>query len=124
MFPVEPEALVHRIGGATLDRLRPNAIDRLAIPPGISVLLYEPAEEASQRMKLEYGDSKKWKKLAGIVATSTAARIAATGFSVIEAPTHTFPNHGRIIHPEGIAAFTGDNLERLSEAFATAEEFQ
>ena len=72
-------------------------------------------------MRREFGDSKKWKRKGRIVATASAAGISATGFAVIEFPTHTLPNHGRIIHTDGIDGFTDENLQRLSEIFTTTE---
>jgi hypothetical protein len=59
-------------------------------------------------MRREFGDSKKWKRRGRIVATATAADISAAGFAVIEFPTHTLPNHGRIIHADGIEGFTDE----------------
>ena len=121
IIPVSPDSLVHRIGGGRVEDLIPNALDRAAVPPGLSVLLYEGAEDASRRMLREFGESKKWKRKGRIVATTTAAGITAAGFTVIEFPTHTLPNHGRIIHSDGIEGFTEENLRRLSEAFITRE---
>jgi hypothetical protein len=75
-------------------------------------------------MRGEFKGSRKWKRLGGIVATSTAGKVAEAGFVVFEVPTHTLPNHGRIIHPDGIEGFTEDNLARLCEAFTKTEEFE
>jgi hypothetical protein len=52
------------------------------------------------------------------VGQSTSDRIRAAGFDVIPNPTNKFPNHGRIIHPDGAAGFGDSNLCRLSEAFS------
>jgi len=33
-------------------------------------------------------------------------------------PTATFPNHFRLIHPNGVAGFSDANLQELSKYFA------
>ena len=48
---------------------------------------------------------------------TTEDAIRGAGFDVMPDPTRRFPNHHRIIHPEGAAGFTDENLARLSEAF-------
>jgi hypothetical protein len=52
-----------------------------------------------------------------VVGTTTAGRIREAGFDVIMDPTTRFPQHARLIHPDGEDGFTQDNLERLSQAF-------
>lgn len=123
IIDVSPNTLVHRIGGAHIENLRLSELDLKASPPGISVLLFESAEDASERMKLAFKFSKKWKRTASRVSTAVAADIAAAGFQVIDCPTHALPNHGRIIHTEGISGFTDENLARLIAAFAPMEEY-
>lgn len=54
---------------------------------------------------------------AGTSGTTTVGKIREAGFDVMPDPTKKFPNHGRIVHPEGVAGFTDDNLEALSKVF-------
>ncbi len=121
IIAVPPDSLVHRIGGASVKALTLSARDCSADPPGLSVLLYESALDASRRMLREFGELKKWRRFGRIVCTTTAAEIYASGYGVIEFPTHSLPNHGRIIHGDGIAGFTEENLRRLSALFTTTE---
>jgi hypothetical protein len=51
------------------------------------------------------------------VGTATAAAIRAAGFEVLPDPTARLPNHGRLVHPGGLAGFTDENLARLAQAF-------
>jgi len=43
--------------------------------------------------------------------------IQAAGFDVIPAPSADFPNHFRLIHPNGAAGFSDANLQELSKFF-------
>ena len=52
-----------------------------------------------------------------VVGTTTARQIRAAGFDVIMDPTPRFPQHARLIHPQGVAGFTAQNLQRLSQCF-------
>ncbi len=51
------------------------------------------------------------------VGSTTEDAIRDAGFDVMPDPTRTFPNHHRIIHPEGVVGFVDENLTRLSQAF-------
>jgi hypothetical protein len=53
------------------------------------------------------------------VASGTADAIRKAGFDVIEDPTNKFPNHARIIHPDGVDGFSDENLKGLSGALGT-----
>jgi len=56
------------------------------------------------------------KRAAGTVALGTAESIRVAGFDVISDPTNKFPNHARIIHPDGRDGFSDENLVGLSNA--------
>lgn len=43
--------------------------------------------------------------------------IKKVGFDVMPDPTKKFPNHGRLIHPEGVSGFNDINLAKLSQVF-------
>ena len=121
IIPVPEETVVHRIGGASVENLRLGDLDRSAFPPGISVLLGGSPEEAADRIRRAFKNSKKWQRLSKRIASSTAGEIFGFGFSVIECATHKLPNHGRIIHPAGIDGFEDSNLIALSRAFQLTE---
>jgi hypothetical protein len=114
---ITPDTVVHRIGGGSVERLRLSTTDLQQSPPGISVLLGGTPEAAADLMRRGYPTSKKWARLAGTVASTTAVLIRQAGFDVISAPTDRFPNHGRIVHSLGIVGFGDDQLGILSQAF-------
>jgi hypothetical protein len=87
-------------------------------PPGISVLIGGTPEQAAADMRRVFGPRSTLGKLARVVGTAAIEAIRASGFDVIAAPTNNFPNHGRLIHPPGIAGFTPENLARLATVFA------
>jgi hypothetical protein len=39
-------------------------------------------------------------------------------------PTKKYPNHHRLIHPDGVAGFSDENPMRLSEAFTDTGELR
>lgn len=118
-MPLPDDVTVHRVGGADLAGLRLSPLDRAAAPPGLSVLAGGSPRDAAARMRAAFR-SRKWMALSGTVGSATAAAIRSAGFEVIDAPTHTLPNHARIVHPDGPAGFTDENLARLAAVFQTA----
>jgi hypothetical protein len=52
-----------------------------------------------------------------IVGTATAGQIRGAGFEVIMDATKRFPLHARLMHPEGLAGFIFENLNRISKCF-------
>jgi hypothetical protein len=122
--PVEigPNTVVHRIGGSTLDNLRLSAIEEALVPPGISVLLGGTPQAAADQMRQAFPRSQKWHEAARIVATTTAAAIRAIGFEIVPDPTARFPNHARLIHPDGLAGFHASNLRKLAQIFSNMAE--
>jgi hypothetical protein len=120
---VTPEAVVHRVGGAAVENFRLSAVDRAQSPPGLSVLLGGTAGEAALRLRTVFHRSKKWKVLSQTVGSSTVAAIRAAGFDVIPDPTPNFPNHGRIIHAQGLGGFSDDRLSVLAGQFVTTEGY-
>lgn len=110
------DAVVHRVGGAAVMTLRLRPTDAQAVPPGLSVLAGGTPEDAADQMRTAF-PGRKWRALAGVVGTATAAAVRAAGFDVIAASTSNLPNHARIVHPDGVAGFTDANLARLAAAF-------
>src|SRR5262245_19289454 len=114
---VAPETVIHRIGGGSRSNLDLSPVDRQQTPPGISVLLGGTPQEAAAQMRQAFPGSRKWQRTAHTVGTTTAAAIRQAGFEVVPDPTSRFPNHARLIHPNGEAGFTDENLALLAQAF-------
>ncbi len=109
--------VVHRVGGGSAASLCLSPLDRSQSPPGLSVDIGGTPQEAADGMRRAFPNSRKWHSLAGTVGAATVASIRAAGFDVISVPTDRFPNHGRVVHPDGIAGFTDANLTMLAAAF-------
>ncbi len=115
-MPLADDVVVHRVGGSDVANLRLSAADLTAVPPGLSVLLGGTPQEAADTMRVAI-NTRKWRRLASQVGTTTVGAIRAAGFDVIFAPTHKLPTHGRIVHVSGPAEFTDANLATLSAVF-------
>jgi hypothetical protein len=106
---------IHRIGGGSAGNLALKPAERTLTPPGISTLHGGTPAEAAEAMRQQYH------RLAPrgqtVVGTTTAGRIREAGFDVIMDPTKRFPQHARLIHPDGANGFTQENLDRLAQAF-------
>ncbi|MFO0965080.1 MAG: hypothetical protein U0793_05765 [Gemmataceae bacterium] len=108
---------IHRIGGASVDNLRLKPAERTLKPPGISVLKAPTPDQAATELRAAYPNAGGLDQAAKTVGSSTIEAIRSAGFDVIPAPTRKLPSHHRIIHPDGEAGFTDENLARLAEAF-------
>ena len=113
----EPQEAIHRIGGASVENLRLKPKEAKLNPPGISVLKAPTPGEAAAEMRAAYPDATGLLEACKTVGTSAVDAIRGAGFDVIPAPGSRLPGHHRLIHPDGAAGFTDDNLARLSEAF-------
>lgn len=111
------EEVVHRIGGGDASNLILKRAEEKLNPPGISVLIGGTPEQAAADMRRVFGPRSTLGKLARVVGTAEIKAIGAIGFDVIAKPTANFPNHGRLIHPCGIAGFTPECLARLATVF-------
>ena len=111
---------VHRLGGKALENFRLQPKEKNLNPPGISVHLgSEPVATVKQMLRI-YNDPKRFSRihaLAERVASSTVDQVRAVGFDVIPDPSTNFPNHGRLVHPRGIAGFDDVSLQQLASAF-------
>lgn len=108
---------VHRIGGASVENLRLKPREAALAPPGISVLVCDSPQEAADQMRTTFPRAVDLHAAARVVGSSSAELIRAAGFDIMEAPSKPLPNHHRIIHPDGAAGFTDENLARLATAF-------
>lgn len=117
---IDPTTVVHRIGGGGVDNLSLKPKEQLLSPPGFSVLVGGTAEEAAEQMRQAFPDAIKFSqihRLAEVVGSATVAAIRQAGFDIVLAPSEKFPNHTRIIHPEGLAGFSEANRQLLSGVF-------
>lgn len=111
---------IHRIGGASIENLRLSCRDVTLDPPGISVLRAVTPGMAAADIRAAYPDATGLQLAAGIVGSTTSEAIQSAGFDVIPKPSKRLPNHHRIIHREGVAGFSDENLTRLVEAFTNS----
>lgn len=111
---IASDAIVHRLGGAAIVNLRLSATDARQTPPGISVLLGGTPQGAVAQMRQAFPNSKKWQKTT-TVGSTTADAIRKAGFEIIPDATGRFPNHARVMHPQGLAGFSDDHLEALAK---------
>jgi hypothetical protein len=68
-------------------------------------------------MRQAFPGSWKWRETAQTVGTTTAAAMREAGFNVGPDPTARFPNHARLIHPQGVAGFTDEHVVTLAATF-------
>jgi len=109
--------VAHRVGGGSVANLRLSLLDAQQTPPGISVLLHGTPQEAATQIRRAFPGSRKWRETAHTVGTTTAAAIREAGFDIVPDPTTRFPNHARLMHPQGVAGFTDENLVTLAATF-------
>lgn len=114
---IAPETVVHRIGGGGVANLRLPPLDAQQMPPGISILLGSTPQEAAAQMRRAFPGSRKWRKAGQVVGTTTATAVRAVGFDIVPDPTMRFPNHARLIHPQGVEGFTDEHLAALAATF-------
>jgi len=114
---IPPDTVVHRVGGGGAANLRLSPLDAQQTPPGISVLLHGTPQAAAAQMRRAFPGSRKWRETAHTVGTTTAAAIREAGFDLVPDPTTRFPNHARLIHPQGVEGFTDEYLATLAATF-------
>jgi hypothetical protein len=108
---------IHRIGGGSVENLRLKPAEAKLNPPGISVLEAPTPDDAAGQIRITFPAATGLHEAAKVVGSTTREMIRDAGFDVISNPTRKFPNHHRIVHPDGAAGFTDENLKKLSEAF-------
>src|SRR5437867_2517340 len=114
---LSPEVVVHRVGGSSVEMLRLTAGEQSLNPPGFSVLIGGEPRQAAEQIRARFPTSRKWKRLSGVVGSGTVAQIRQAGFDVMSDPTPNLSNHARVIHPNGAAGFSDENLMLLAQAF-------
>jgi hypothetical protein len=108
---------MHRIGGSSVENLRLKPREAMLNPPGISLLQAPSPGEAARQMLEAFPAADGLHEAIQVIGSTTADKIRSAGFDVITNPTRKLPNHCRLIHPDGVAGFTADNLARLSAVF-------
>jgi hypothetical protein len=106
---------IHRVGGGSTNNLALKPAEAGLVPPGISMLSGGAAAEAAEAMRKRFPRMAPRGKT--VVGSTTAGAIREAGFDVIMNATPNFPQHARLIHPDGVAGFNQENLERLAECF-------
>jgi len=115
--PLPEGTTVHRIGGGSPDNLQLKPQERRLNPPGISTLSGGSAQEAAQDMRTAFPRATGLHRASEITGSTNVDAIRAAGFDVIHDPTRNFPNHARLIHPDGEDGFNEENLKKLAKAF-------
>lgn len=113
---------MHRLGGASLENLRLKPVEATLDPPGISVLKGATPAEVAAQVRAAFPGATRLHEAAKTISIASEESIRLAGFAIIADPTKRFPNHHRIIHPEGLAGFTDESLRRLSAVFEETRE--
>jgi hypothetical protein len=108
---------MHRIGGSSVDNLRLKSREATLNPPGISLLHARSPGEAARQIREAFPAADGLHAAAQVIGSTTVGNIRGVGFDVIPNPTKKLPNHYRLIHPDGVAGFSDENLTRLSAVF-------
>jgi hypothetical protein len=108
---------MHRIGGSSVENLQLKPREAMLDPPGISLLQAPSPGEAARQMRKAFPAADALHEAAQVIGSTTVDNIRGAGFDVIPNPTKKFPNHYRLIHPDGVAGFNDENLARLSAGF-------
>jgi hypothetical protein len=106
-----------RNGGGAAENLRLKPRETKLKPPGISLLLTHTPQEAAAQMRAVFGPGTRMFEASHVIGTVSLDDIRAAGFDVLPVPTGDFPNHLRLIHPDGVAGFSDANLQELSKFF-------
>ena len=101
-----------------MENLRLKPREAMLDPPGISLLRAPSPGEAARLMREAFPAANALHAAAQVVASTTVAKIRQAGFDVFPNPTRKLPQHYCLIHPDGVAGFTGANLLRLSAVFS------
>lgn len=117
LAPNSEQRNIHRIGGASIENLRLKPTEVNLNPPGISVIKAASPSEAAAEIRAGYRSAKRLHELAKTIGSATVEAIEKAGFQVVPTPSKNLPNHHRIIHADGVAGFSDDNLARLAGAF-------
>jgi hypothetical protein len=112
----------HRIGGGRLENLRLKPQEAWLNPPGISLLKSPTPEQAARQMREAFPAATDLHETSRVVGSASLEGIRSAGCDVISNPTRKLPNHHRLIHPEGVAGFSDENLKGLSKAFTDTGE--
>ena len=108
---------IHRVGGASVENLRLKPREAQLAIPGISVIKAPTPADAAREIRAGFPRATNLHTQAGTIGSANESGILEAGFDLIPTPSSALPNHHRIIHPEGAAGFSDENLARLSEAF-------
>jgi hypothetical protein len=108
---------IHRIGGGTVENLRLKPAEAALDLPGISVLKNPTPADAAAQMRATFPKATNLHEAAKTVGSTSEDLIRKAGFDIIPNRTKKLPNHYRIIHPDGVAGFSDENLAKLADVF-------
>jgi len=75
-------------------------------------------QQAANDMRAAFPKGTNIQAASQTTGTASVDAIRAAGFDVIHDPSAKFPNHARIVHPDGPAGFDDpENRKKLSAAF-------
>ena len=106
-----------------VENLRLKPPEAAVNPPGISVLKNPTPSEAATQMRAAFPKAAGLHQAAKTIGTTSEELIRSAGFDIIAKPTKKLPNHHRIIHPDGVAGFTDENLARLEQVFTNTSGY-
>jgi hypothetical protein len=120
---VASTVVVHRLGGNGLENLRLKEEKQVWCLPEYRSSSAGRRVIAAKQMRRAFSDPKRYARLhdaTQTVASATVDAIRSAGFDVMPDATLRFPNHGRLIHVDGVAGFSDVNLTRLAQALEIA----
>jgi hypothetical protein len=100
-----------------VENLRLKPAEATLHPAGISVLKTPTPGEAATQVRAAFPKAAGLHVAANTVGSTTEEAIRGAGFDIFANPTGKLPSHHRIIHPDGVAGFTDENLARLAAGF-------
>lgn len=110
------ELVVHRVGGASIADLSLKPSETTLKPPGFSLLCGGSAAEAAEAMRRQF--PRMAPRGQTVVGSTTVGQVRAAGFDVRKNATVRFPQHARLVHPNGLTGFTTVNIQLLTQCFA------
>lgn len=78
--------------------------------------------EAARLFRAAFPKAKRLLALTKIIGSTNIERIHAAGFDIMPDPSRNLPTHCRLIHPDGVAGFSEENLRKLATAFVDTRE--
>jgi hypothetical protein len=101
--------------------IRSGSVQVTETPATSAAASSNEAYQGVAQMKTAFPRATGLHEQAKTAGATNVAKIREAGFDVIPDPTKKFPNHGRVVHPQGAQGFNDENLARRSQAFKNKE---